>query len=432
VALVAGCSAILGLDGPDGLPFPLGDAGNDAQTAPDVSVDAGASGPDECAHHTVPPPNGDDEPDASNNKVRLWIALRTVELAPDNAPGFDLDQTCTGFNGTTAYGGLPSCNGRGIIDPKDSDGGVDNALFSSMKRFDLPGLDPNRFFPYDKRAERGLAALLLLVYEYNGKANDAEGIVGFARASGIQTDEGCDGLPRGLQRDQSLQLEYDPAFDAGADARVDSTTPGDGGTLRFSNGFAPAWDGCDRWVINRSDITPGTNSEVLVPSARFKGYVSNYQLVVQDDGTFPLGDRLLSVAQRTMVGTLIPRTDDAGTLREADIRNFNIAGRIGLDDAIAVLGSFEAFGVQFCKSDTERFNQSAIDACNALDIARNRSLDNKGEPCDALSFGLLAKGTSAQVDSVQASQRFLPRPEARCEQQPTLDKECRIVDAGGN
>jgi hypothetical protein len=423
-----GCGALLGLEGPDGVSFPLAEAGTDTQVGPDVRTDSAPSGPDECLHLTVPPRNGDDDPDAANNKVGQWIALRTVDLAPDAAPGFDLDETCTGFQGPTARDGLPSCNGRGIIDPKDYQDGVDNAVFSSFERNELPGTDSNSLYPYTTRASQGLAAILVLLYDYNGKANDAEVRVGFARAFGIQTDEGCDGGPRGLIRTPASRVEYDPAFDAGPDARVDSTEVGDGGTLRrFANGFPPAWDGCDKWMLNSADLGDDPNVPPY-PATQFKGYVSNYQLVVQDDGTFPLGNRFLPIAQRTMVGKLLPRTDDAGNLlRQTDLETFTVAGRIGLDEAIAVLGTFESNGVQFCKLG-DLFNRSAVDLCNSLDLAANRSLDHKDRPCGAISFGIAIKGVSAKVEPNTVSRRFLPRPEvSACERLPSLDEKCQII-----
>jgi hypothetical protein len=431
--VAVGCGALLGIDGPDGVPFPLVDAGNDpAETASETSTDAGPAGPDECAHLTVPRPNGDDEPDAANNKLGRWIALRTVSLAPGGtAPGYDLDETCTCFQGNTARKGAASCKGRGVVDACDQAGGVDNAVWSLLQRNKLPDTDLNELYPYTKRASQGLAAILVHIYEYNGKANDAEVSVGFVRAFGIQTDQGCDGRARGLNRDPVARVEYNPAVDAGNDARVDSTQAGDGGTRRFVNGFAPVWDGCDKWMLTEGDYfaQDPNNFNGLIPLRQFKGYISNYQLVVQDDGPFPLGNRLVTVAQLTMVAKLNPRIDDAGGLQNIDIDNFTVAGRIQLDDAIILLGTFEAVGQQYCAL-TDLFNRSAVDLCNSLDVAKNRSFDNRDGVCEAISFGITATGVSTWPELPTSSRRFLPRPEANCDRIPVTDEQCRLVDAG--
>jgi hypothetical protein len=87
--------------------------------------------------------------------------------------------------------------------------------------------------------------------------------------------------------------------------------------------------------------------------------------------------------------------------------------------------------VPFCNS-SEIFDRSVVDLCNSLDVASNRSLDNKGELCESISFGISGTGTSAKIDFSQASRSFLPRPESGCGQLPAVDKECRIIDAGAN
>jgi hypothetical protein len=415
------------------VPFPLVDAGNaPAETSSETSTDAGPAGPDECAHLTVPRPNGDDEPDAANNKLGRWIALRTVSVAPGAAaPGYDLDETCTCFQGNTARDGAPSCKGRGVVDACDQEGGVDNAVWSLLQRNKPPGTDLNEVYPYTKNASQGLAATLVHIDKYNGKANDAEVLVGFVRAFGIQTDLGCNFQARGLNRDPGARVEYNPAVDAGNDARVDSTQQGDGGTRRFANGFAPVWDGCDRWMLTEGDyfVTDPNTLNGLIPLRQFTGYVSNYQLVVQYDGPFPLGNRLVTVAQLTMVAKLNPRIDDAGGLQSIDIDNLTVAGRIQLDDAIALLGTFEAFERQYCAL-TDLFNRSVVDLCNSLDVAKNRSFDNKNGDCEAISLGITATGVSARLELPTSSRRFLPRPEANCGQIPVTDEQCRIVDAG--
>jgi len=172
----------------------------------------------------------------------------------------------------------------------------------------------------------------------------------------------------------------------------------------------------------------GVNGAVR-PVAQFKGYVSNYQLVIEDEGTVPLGNRLLFVTQRTIVGKLIPRIADGGTIERLDIESMTFAGRIGLDDAIAVQARFEVFGARLCDIRTE-FERSAVDLCRSQDLVRNRNNDNQNQPCDAISFGFSATGVNALVENPTISRRFILRPEPTCAALPNLDGDCRPVDAG--
>lgn len=93
--------------------------------------------PDLCQHARVPPPP---EAGGGSNVGALFFAAKTYQFAPANAPapGFDLDDLCTGYDAsrTSTSACIPPTSDT------DDDGGVDNA-FSRVAVFKTFG-DPEQ------------------------------------------------------------------------------------------------------------------------------------------------------------------------------------------------------------------------------------------------------------------------------------------------
>jgi hypothetical protein len=290
--------------------------------------------------------------------------------------------------------------------------------------------DVNELVGDTKATNAGSRAFLIYLAGYNGKANDSSVTVGFARAFGIYNDIGCDGQSRQRATNKTVSLEYDPLVNPGPDPRVDQQLPGpDGGVRNLAYGYAPSWDGCDRWLLHGSDFV-GLTRAGAAPIRIYKGYVSNNQVVVVDEGPFVLNGREFATEQRTVVIKLAPTTDDAGSQRFG-IENIVVSGRLRFEDAIKVLGSFSVSGISLC-SLPATFEPRLVETCKNLDLAFDPALDHTGASCNAISFSVSADGTPATIEEPSIIKRFLsPAPPPDCANLPVLDEACNIVDAGG-
>ena len=236
---VIACQLVAGIERVDKTDPAVVDAGPDA-----LAADSAVADP--CAHvRPAPKPLVDDAP---NDKLPdIYLALHHVDLAPSAtntaAPGFDLDQSCTcDTRPGTAFEGGASCT-TGAKPFCDFDGGVDNQIFNFARDY-AAFIDVDQAANINGSIASGHQTVILVIKEYNGRANDSAVSFGTFSSEGMREGPTCPG----------------------------STTDTDG----FSS---PGWCGEDKWTASSSSVD-GT-SGLFVPKSIGTGYVTNYQFVVE-------------------------------------------------------------------------------------------------------------------------------------------------------
>ncbi len=340
-ALALSCQLLLGIRDSD---FTV----DEAEAGPKVDAPAAPSVTSCSAPLPARPAGGGGGGDAG---VYL-LALQSVVLGGGGPAGFDLDSACT-CSLQPGIEARPTCSPPDGSAPRaecDLDGGVDNALLPLANGFAKDAVARlNRGI--GKQFACGRKNVLFVLQEYNGLADDDEVLFQGVESFGIRE-------PR----------EEDP--DAGE--------------------CGPTWpakfDGNDRWHVDPK--LAAQNGAPLLPS--FKGYVSNWQLVV--DGRLPgqpsepfsivgLGSSPLGMKGVVIVAKLEP--SDGGVLLKDGIA----AGRTNANEALAAFGSQEDEdnpGARSCVAATWGFIRQTL--CRSLDVATDPRRDLLNEPCDALSF----------------------------------------------
>jgi hypothetical protein len=368
-----GCNLVLGLDGPAGsapTPFVL-------PVEPDAPPDAGleASATDPCAASAPPgPPDQDDDPKGAL-PATYFVAKTMQALSRDGlVANIDLDgfRTC-GTPGPGIKTGSSCVRQGNRIDaaaPCDTDQcGGDNS-FSLIAN----GLDDVFLGGVELSAATGLKGVLLYFAGYNGRANDRDVTVGFAGTSGIYSDIGCDGLPRGRTPSTFTNVVTGP----------------DGG---LALAYPSSFDDCDRWCVEpKIDVTIEPDG-TLTPLRTVRAYVRDHILVVRGLGALPfgLGDIVFDIASPIVTARVDAVTNDAGQ-QVVKFTNIQIAGRMTLDNLLPVLGSmkFQGQNTTICNQRT-LYEAIALEVCAAADLASNDALDGKGKACDSVSIGLTAE-----------------------------------------
>lgn len=302
--------------------------------------------PDLCQHARVPPPP---EAGGGSNVGALFFAAKTYQFAPANAPapGFDLDDLCTGYDAsrTSTSACIPPTSDT------DDDGGVDNA-FSRVAVFKTFG-DPEQAL--NDNAAEGSLTLLVQITDYNGLPDDDEVSVAFLAVA----DPDCDG---GCPAPQPNDRHPRPTFIPGAD------------TWRY-------FEREQESIFSNLEIHVTTSTHVV------KGYVTAGTLVIDRGATvsLPLSDGKLELIRGTLTGRL-GKADGGGDFELTDV----VVGGIVPSDQFLSFVHHIRLGMNggLCgdKSVT-----SII--CNLRDV---RADMDASLPCNAISLGF-------QFDAVRAN-----------------------------
>ena len=313
-ATVLACQLVAGIERVDKVDPPPPEAG------PDVSVPDSATH-DPCNHVRPPPPPTVD--DAPNDSIdAFYLALREVTLVPAGAGevlGFDLDNSCTCDTrpGTAFEGGASCASTHAVV--CDVAGGVDNQVANGLK--DYAGfLDLDKAANINARIASGELTTILVVTKYNGRANDSDVKFGIFTSEGMKDGPGCPG----------------------------STTD--------ANGFwTPGWCGEDNWTASLSTVDNA--SGVIVPKSVGTGYVTNYQFVVELNGSasvpfagyrLTLGSPISSGRLVPLDANLMPVDTSQGPALER-IKHWRIdqavmAGRVPASEVLAAMGTVNTPG----------------------------------------------------------------------------------------
>ncbi len=337
--------------------------------------------PDPCAHVTLPP-----RPDAAFDEAAgtYIVALRTIDFSGADdagAPlGFDLDGVCTcDTDPATAHQGASACTPPGAL-PCDFEGGVDNALYNPF-RSAAGFLGPlgNGAALLGDQAECGRETLLLVVTDYNGKADDSLVKVGLIPSYGIRQPHDAGEIP-------------DSAC---------TSTPGPP--------YPAKWDGTDVWSF--AEGTAVRRGEILVPLISTPdAYVTGYRLVVPPVRavTLFLGTVSLEVSSPAVVATLVG-VDPSGrdVAPGAPAASFRIAegtlgGRIGIAAFLSAIGQLRVKGGNIVCQTPLIGDVVRNQLCASRDILSDpvRDFQPPGAPpfaCDAVSTAVRFAGQAARV-----------------------------------
>jgi hypothetical protein len=364
---MVGCHLALGLEVPTGTePTPFSPPpAMDAST--DVVTEAAPLPPDPCAPAAPPaPPEKDDAP--GKTVPASYFVLRDQDFSyPDGGlAGLNLDglRTCAErdtWAKTTAA--CPSSNADAAACDLTSCG-EDNNLGVLSARTGVNFL--RRTMPL---VDEGREALLAYIDNYNGEANDSSVRVGFVRAVGIVSDIGCDGAPRGAPPSgTSVQI-----FDAE-----------DGGARNL---YPSAYDGCDRWQLNKDDATMVL--EQPIPVRLTAAYVTNYVLVTAPATVAPLATGNTAIDVTTPIFRARISTDgDAGAQNGLRLTDMVFAGRMPIAQLIPFFGTYEVRpGTPLCKQ-SPAYKVVAKELCRVADITQAPAFDGQGTACDSVSVGI--------------------------------------------
>ena len=270
------------------------------------AVDGGPTPGDPCVHARPPPkPTVND----GNEELELVFAARKVAIGKrvggndgGQAIGFDLDEVCSCENAPRDAAaprtlcklppGVDLCApGKPTDDPFGRDLGVVQATGQLSTAFDQSA-------SIDGQLERGERGLLVLVSNYNGKANDSLVRVSFALAAGPTKQGAC------------------------GDASAPLPDAGDG-----VQRYQPCWDGNDEWPVLEG------NARTL------DGWVNNYELVVEDPkGStkvyLGIGSIQVELAGPVFQATLVPPASDKPWVLDGVL-----AGRIDANATLATVGA---------------------------------------------------------------------------------------------
>ena len=374
---VIACQVIAGIERVDKTDPEIVDSGSDV-------VAADSAIPDPCAHVRPPPkPLVDDAP---NDKLPdIYLALRHVDLAPSTvnvvAPGFDLDQSCTcDTRRGSAFDGAPSCV-TGMKPFCDADGGVDNQIFNFARDY-AAFIDVDQAANINGTIASGHQTVILVIKDYNGRANDSAVSFGTFSTEGMRQGPSCPG----------------------------STTDSEG----FSS---PGWCGEDKWTASSTSVD-GING-LFVPKSIGTGYVSNYEFVVElnNPAAVPFAGYRLPLGSPVSAGHLVPLDamlnpidTSAGPaldrIKYWRVDKAVIAGRIPMTELLAAVGTIitpaaEGGAAKPPLCTTALFAQVKSALCSQIDINQNKSLDFiPNATCDAISIGIGITADSVRVDTI--------------------------------
>jgi hypothetical protein len=350
-------------------------------------VGTDAAIPDPCNHVRPLPRTGKD--DAPNDSLEdIYLALRHVTLVPPSGGatiGFDLDRACTcDTRAGTAFDGGASCvTSKAVV--CDSDGGIDNQTSNALGTY--AGLvDIDKAANINGRIDNGVQTSILVISNYNGRANDS------AVTFGVFTSEGMQKVP--------------PACPG-------STTGADGIST-------PGWCGEDDWTASESTVIEGGGK--FVPKSVGSGYVTNYHFVVELDNpaSIPFGGYRLTLGSPISSGRLVPLDANfmpidtsqgpaLDRIKYWSVEDAVLGGRIPASELLAAMGTVASLGNDggtrppLCT--TPEFFLLKSQVCNDLDISATKAHDFVPDArCDALSVAIGLTAASVRVTTVAPAQ----------------------------
>jgi hypothetical protein len=333
VALAAGCADLIGLG-------PLKDRvdGGDV-TVPDAGGDADAADP--CALAVAPSRPAQDDP--SDADVTVVNVVRSFDLGEhaDAGPlfGYDLDgvNTCCADAPESCVPPVPSNKHCDLDGGRDNSGG---ALLQSIVQFGVSALDQNNI---NGEIDAGIGSLLLIMRDYNGQPNDTQVSLALYSSTGLVHD--ADG------------------------------------------GRPPAnWDGNDTWMVDTASVLGLDDAGLPVPiQFDSNAYVSNGVLVaiVSFPLVFGSATATATLSGAVVTGRLVAMN---GTFAIDDGQG---SGRLKVTNLFGMLHQLpNPFGPGFMCPGTIAYDNAKPIVCQHADIMGDKTLDNTGATCDALSLGL--------------------------------------------
>jgi hypothetical protein len=294
--------------------------------------------------HAIPPsrPTQDDDGGAPN--LEIYDAVRTIDLGDGGAPvGLDLDQTCTcpqPDSCTVPDDGGPRCDQHGGVD--DTFGDLVQTISIATSPFDQKDLGA--------KLGSGAFGLVIQLQQYSGQANDT-------------------------------QVELAVYASAGT-----------------ANGTTPQWDGSDVWTLDPNSLLGGVVGTKPVPKTSYdlNAYVADFTLVGSiADLEFVLGGLPVSLTGAIVTATLEP---SGGSFR---MTKGTLAGRWASRKLVTSLQAIrdpaDASSSLCGANATYQLLKNRI--CALQDIGQNPLDDNKGSPCDAISFAFAFEGVPAKYGS---------------------------------
>ncbi len=263
----------------------------------------------------------------------------------------------------------------------DFDGGIDNQIFSFAR--DYAGfINVDQAANINGRIDAGHQTVILVIKEYNGRANDSEVSFGTFGSEGMLEGPTCPG----------------------------SVTDSDGFT-------SPGWCGEDKWTASSSSVD-GTNGQ-FVPRSVGTGYVTNYQFVVElnNPATVPFASYRLAIGSPISSGHLVPLDamsmpidTSAGPALDRvkywRMEKAVLAGRIPVSDLLAAVGTIvtssgDAGPTKAPLCTTSTFTQVKGALCGQIDSNASQSLDFiPNAKCDAISVGIGMTADSVRVQTI--------------------------------
>jgi hypothetical protein len=393
-----GCHLILSLDdGPYGVERVV-DAGGDVGTRAPGFEDGLAPPMDPClAGPDLPPPTSiDDDPNTELPPQAFLIRNFRFTGEDGGLAGFNLDRDCR-----CSGSGTPPCTALGDdLDVQcDGDGGIDNALAQAWA---ASFLKPEEA---DQINEKGGRSLLLVLSRYNGRPNDSSIRVSLGRSSGLYSDDGCDGQPRGRPRDG---VDYSNVFER------------DGG--RSPRTFRPVWDGCDEWYVPKEELDPLNPAEFPRSST---GYVTNGWLVVPGGqaAPFSIGEIRFDLREPRFRARLEALDGGMGAAASFRLRDLTGAGTADLGSLIRSFGTLPSgtSGAGLVCQEPILYNAVIGLFCSAADLPGELSRVGQGERCSTVSMGVFAIGDPVRM---QISDRFAFDRESGCRELLKDEKAC--------
>ncbi len=338
VALVVtvGCAQLLGLDGLTNRV----DGGSDASA--DVANDAAPEANACPLVHPPPPPAQDDPSDAS---LEFFNVVRTIDLGQSEAGaafGYDIDNVWTCCEGAPESCVPPVATNKHC----DEDGGIDNGVGPALLKVLIIGVGGLNQDTLNAAIDGGAFSMGFALASYNGQPNDHQVVVSAFVSSG--------------------------------------TVGADGGYLHQAS-----WDGNDVWSIDQAS-TPGGTDDAGIPYAFHvdtNAYVTNGVVVAHMTFPFFFGSgsgsgAITTITDAVMTGRLV-LANGAYHVEDAQL-----TGRIRLTDVFLVMhGLPNPFvpGTFVCPG-TAAYDYIKPVICQLADVNADKTLDNTGAPCDALSF----------------------------------------------
>jgi hypothetical protein len=399
-ASAAACQLLAGIEDDH---FTVAPDGGGTPAPPDGSSNAPpeASAPvDLCPHRVAPPPPSGITGGVDN--LPYVIAVDHFDFSGLNdagaAIGFDLDHACTCFSGLTDHEGGASCTSPNGASNCDEEGGIDNGIKPIIELFAKALQQVGDLGATQQRlAHCGREALILVLRNYNGLANDDTVSLGPLISNGIVELLPDSGAP-------TPDLRCTVGLDAGVD----------GGDLTFTSKA----DGTDVWSHSQSALTSSVPGDP-VPSKLFGGYVSNWILVVtyRDEDVLPLsfGATEIDVRSGVLTAELVPLDANNAAIPIKDgvpesnpvsfgLQNGVLAGRVNASQFVGVagvtpMGLSDGGDVTLACNDPNFMYTKAL-LCENTDIPSKAQSDFTNVTCDAISVVLGFTGTSAHLGTV--------------------------------